>query len=69
MKAKLSFVLAVLALSVVLQPVTEPDQPISTIKDCAALCARILCVPNQTCGAYTNSSGQPACGCHDSSGV
>lgn len=68
MKARLSFALAVLAFSFALQPVTQPDQPIA-IQDCAALCARILCVPNQTCGAYTNNSGQPACGCHDSSGV
>jgi hypothetical protein len=69
MKAKLSFALAVLAFSVALQPVPTPDQPIGTVKDCAAICARTLCVPNQTCGLYTNGSGQTVCGCHDSSGV
>jgi hypothetical protein len=68
MKAKLSFVFAVLALSVVLQPSPDPSVPI-TQKDCLSLCARVLCVNPQTCGPYTDASGKPACGCHDSSGV
>ena len=73
MKAKLSFALTILALSLAAQPAPSPspDQPVAiTPEKCASLCARILCVPYQTCGLYTNASGQTVCGCHgDSSGV
>lgn len=65
MKAKLSFVLAVLALSLTVQPVPSPDEPVAiTPEKCASFCARVLCVPYQTCGLYTNASGQTVCGCH-----
>jgi hypothetical protein len=72
MKAKLSFALAILALSLAAQPVPspEPDQPVAAPDKCASFCAVVLCVPYQTCGLYINSSGQTVCGCHgDSSGV
>lgn len=70
MKAKLSFVLAALALSLATQPAPSPapDQPVAiTPEQCLSLCARVLCVAPQTCGLYTNSSGQTVCGCHGDS--
>jgi hypothetical protein len=67
MKAKLSFALAILALSLAAQPV--PDQPVTAAPDkCASFCAVVFCVPYQTCGPFINSSGQTVCGCHESSG-
>jgi hypothetical protein len=66
MKAKLSFALAVFALSLAVQP--EPDQPVAAAPDkCASFCAIVSCIPYQTCGLYINSSGQTVCGCHGDS--
>lgn len=33
-------------------------------RQCLQFCSRVLCANPQTCGVYTNSSGQRACGCH-----
>lgn len=63
MKAKLFFL--TLALCAILRPATSGAASTATIqKSCALFCAQILCIPEDICGSYVNSSGQTVCGCH-----
>jgi hypothetical protein len=72
MKAKLLFLTLALVLTAALQP--SPSEAASgTIiqNSCLSLCARIRCIPEDTCGQYVNAQGQTVCGCHpwDTAGV
>ncbi|HYG62637.1 MAG TPA: hypothetical protein VEL74_08650 [Thermoanaerobaculia bacterium] len=57
MKAKLIFMLALVALTLSLQPVQSQTS-------CSAFCSKVRCIGGYICGPYVNSSGQTVCGCH-----
>jgi hypothetical protein len=57
MKAKLIFAVALVALTLALEPAQSQTS-------CSAFCAKVRCIGGYICGLYTNSSGQTVCGCH-----
>jgi hypothetical protein len=61
MKAKLFFLTLALILSAILRPSPSGAaiQP-----SCQLFCAQVLCIPEDVCGPFVNSSGQTVCGCH-----
>lgn len=65
MKAKLTFALTAFVLTLTLadlRPVPSVQTAVTPMQ-CASFCMRALCF-GQSCGLYTDSSGQTVCGCH-----
>lgn len=54
----------ILALALFTLAVAATSHATLTPLPCFQLCARIACIPEDTCGPYVNSQGQSVCGCH-----